>query len=125
MANIAHPEQPSDHLTGQYIRQGSKLTGPVTLLLVHRSTTTAAKASTYVLQVHPNGKRTYVSSLWDGPLPGTYALEYRQQRYTVTMTDSIALVGPEQGGTGYSSVPPVAESATIGINPQPPLDPVP
>lgn len=94
MANIAHPEQPSDHLTGQYARQGSKLTGPVTLLLVQRGSTTPAKASTYVLQVHPNGKRTYVSSLWDSPSPGTYALEYRGTRYALSMTDTLAVVTP-------------------------------
>lgn len=94
MANIAHPEQPSDHLTGQYARQGSKLTGPVTLLLVHRASTSQAKASTYALQVHPNGKRTYVSSLWDGPSPGTYALEYKGIRYAVTLTDTTAVVTP-------------------------------
>lgn len=112
MANIQPQDHPSDPLTGQYIRQGSKLTGPCTLLLVHRSTTTHAKADSYVLLVHPDGRRSYVSSLWHGPTAGTYAMEYRRQRYTVTMTDSTAQVFPEQGGTGYSSVPPVAKSAT-------------
>lgn len=123
MANIAFADHPSAPLAGQYVRQGSKLTGPGTLLLVHRSTTTAAKADTYVLQVHPNGKRTYVSSLWDGPTPGTYALEHRGIRYTVTLTDDAAVLSA--GGTGYSSVPPVAKSATIPDSPQTPLDPVP
>jgi len=111
-------------LTGEYIRHGSKLTGPCTLLLVHRGTTTTAKAHTFALLVQPDGRRSYVSSVWDGPTAGTYALEYRGIRYTVTMTDEVATVIPSVGGTGYSSVPPVAESATIGINPQTPLDTV-
>ena len=124
MANIQPQEHPSEPLTGQYTRQGSKLNDPVDLLMVHRTTTTTAKAGTYVLLVHPTGKRSYVSSLWDGPTPGTFALEYKGIRYAVTLTDSTALVRPEQGGTGYSSVPPVAKTATIGIGLQTPLDPV-
>ncbi len=99
MANIAPAGHPSAPLSGQYTRHGGKLTGPVTLLLVHRSTTTAAKADTYVLLVHPNGKRSYVSSLWDSPLPGTYALEYKGVRYAVTITDDAAVVAPAQEGT--------------------------
>jgi hypothetical protein len=94
MANIAPADHTSAPLSGQYARHGGKLTGPVTLLLVHRSTTTAAKADTYVLLVHPNGKRSYVSSLWDSPLPGTYALEYRGTRYALSMTDTLAVVTP-------------------------------
>ena len=90
---------PPPPLTGQYVREGSKLTGPLTLLLVSRGTTTPAKAHTYVLQVHPTGKRSYVSSLWNGPSPGTYALEYRGIRYTVTLTDDAAVVAPAQEGT--------------------------
>ena len=99
MANIAPAEQPSAPLTGNYTRYGSKLNGPVDLLMVHRTTTTTAKASTYVLLVHPNGRRSYVSSLWDGPTAGTYALEYRGIRYTVTLTDDAAVVAPAQEGT--------------------------
>ena len=99
MANIQPQEHPYSPLTGQYTRQGSKLTGPLTLLLVHRASTTQAKAHTYVLQVHPNGKRSYVSSLWDGPAPGTYALEYKGVRYAVTLTDDAAVVAPAQEGT--------------------------
>ena len=99
MANIQPQEHPSAPLTGQYVREGSKLTGPLTLLLVSRGTTTPAKAHTYVLQVHPTGKRSYVSSLWNGPSPGTYALEYRGIRYTVTLTDDAAVVAPAQEGT--------------------------
>ncbi len=123
MANIAPADHTSAPLSGQYARHGGKLTGPVTLLLVHRSTTTAAKADTYVLLVHPNGKRSYVSSLWDSPTPGTYALEHRGIRYTVTLTDDAAVLSA--GGTGYSSVPPVAKTATIPDTPQTSLDPVP
>ena len=112
MANIPNGHTLPEPLTGQYARHGSKLNGPVDLLMVHRTTTTTAKADTFVLRVYPDGRRSYVSSLWDGPTPGTYALEYKGIRYAVTLTDSTALVRPEQGGTGYSSVPPVAKSAT-------------
>jgi hypothetical protein len=97
--NILPQEHPSDPLTGQYARHGSKLTGPLVLLLVHRGSTTQAKAHTYVLQVHPTGKRSYVSSLWDGSTPGTYALEYRGVRYTVSLTQEAALIAPVQEGT--------------------------
>lgn len=62
--------------------------------MVHRTTTTKAKVNTYVLRVHPTGKRSYVSSLWDSPTPGTYALEYKGLRYTVTLTDTTAVVTP-------------------------------
>lgn len=94
MTNIDPSERSSDHLTGQYIRQGSKLTGPVTLLLVHRAATTKAKADTFVLRVLDDGRRSYVSSLWDSSTPGTYALEYRGIRYTVTLTADLATVEP-------------------------------
>ena len=124
MANIPKGSTSSDILTGEYTRHGSKLSGHVDLLMVHRTSTTTAKAQTFVLRVHSTGKREYVSSLWDGPTPGTYALEYKGLRYTVTMTDEVATVIPSAGGTGYSSVPPVAKSATIGNSSQTPLDPV-
>ncbi len=94
MTNLKVGGNASDTLTGKYIRHGSKLNGPVDLLMVHRTTTTTAKADTFVLRVHPTGKREYVSSLWDGPTPGTYALEYKGLRYTVTMTDEVATIAP-------------------------------
>lgn len=99
MANIGPPEHRSDPLTGQYVRQGSTLTGPTTLLLVHRASTTKAKASTYVLRVADDGKRSYLSSLWDSSPPGTYALEYRGIRYVVTLTENVATIAPAHGGT--------------------------
>ena len=94
MANIANGGTPSDTLTGHYVRHGSKLTGPCTLLLVHRGTTTTAKAHTFALLVQPDGRRSYVSSVWDGPTPGTYAIEYMGIRYAVTLTDTTAQVTP-------------------------------
>ncbi len=94
MPNISTKDHQSPPLTGQYVRHGSKLNGPVDLLMVHRSTTTTAKAQTFVLRVHSTGRREYVSSLWDGPTPGTYALEYKGLRYTVTMTDEVATIAP-------------------------------
>lgn len=94
MANIPNGSISSDTLTGEYTRHGSRLNGPVDLLMVHRTTTTSAKADTFVLRVYPDGRRSYVSSLWDGPTPGTYALEYKGLRYTVTLTDTTAVVTP-------------------------------
>jgi hypothetical protein len=102
-------------LTGQYVRQGSKLTGPVTLLLVHRAATTKAKAGTFVLQVQDDGRRSYVSSLWDSSPPGTYALEYRGIRYAVTLTADLATFAPSAGGTVNSNVPLVAENSNTSI----------
>jgi hypothetical protein len=67
--------------------------------MVHRTSTTTAKAQTFVLRVHGTGKREYVSSLWDGPTPGTYALEYKGLRYAVTMTDEVATIAPAHTGT--------------------------
>ncbi len=99
MANIPKGSTCPDTLTGEYTRHGGKLSGPVDLLLVHRGTTTTAKAHTFVLLVHPDGRRTYVSSVWDGPTPGTYALEYRGTRYTMTLSDSTASLIPANGGT--------------------------
>lgn len=125
MPNIQTPEHRSDPLTGQYVRQGSTLTGPTTLLLVHRASTTKAKASTYVLRVADDGKRSYLSSLWDGPAPGTYALEYKGIRYAVTLTDADAEIGPVQGGTVNSNVPLVAEIGNTPIGSCSPVDPCP
>jgi hypothetical protein len=99
MANIAPAERPSAPLAGKYIRHGGKLTGTTTLLLVHRSATTSAKASTYILKVEDTGKRSYVSSLWDGPSAGTYFLEFKGVRYSMTMTEDTAEVVPVAGGT--------------------------
>lgn len=99
MANIRPAEHSSDPLTGHYLREGGKLTSPTTtLLLVTRKATTPAKAEVYVLRVHQDGRRSYVSSLWDGPVAGTYALEYGRQRYTLTLTDDAGIVAPAQEG---------------------------
>lgn len=113
MQTYAPRSTSSDPLTGQYVRQGSKLTGPVTLLLVHRAATTKAKANTFVLRVLDDGRRSYVSSLWDSSSPGTYAIEYRGIRYTVTLTDDAATVSA--GGTVNSNVPLVAENSNTSI----------
>jgi len=125
VTNIPKGSTYPDILTGQYVREGSKLTGPCTLLLVTRSATTHAKATSYVLRICDDGKRSYVSSLWQGPSAGTYALEYGRQRYTLTMTDSTAEVLPEQGCVAYSSTHPVAKTATRSTTGTTSIDPVP
>ena len=99
MTNLKVGGNVPNTLTGKYTRHGSKLNGPVELLIVHRTTTTTAKVSTYVLRVLTGGKREYISSLWNGPSPGTYAMEYKGIRYTLTMTDDAANVAPAQRGT--------------------------
>lgn len=112
MANIHRPGHVPAPLTGSYVRQGSTLTGPVKLLLVHRSSTTPAKASTYLLQVHKDGRRSYVSSLWDTPSPGIYEAEHGGIRYTVTLSAEAAtfttgsrmpehIIGHSSGSTGH------------------------
>ncbi len=125
MPNIQTAEHRSDILAGQYVREGSKLTGPSTLLLVHRAATTKAKAETFVLRVADDGRRSYVSSLWDGPSPGSYALEYRGIRYAVTLTEADAEIGPVQGGTVNSNVPPVVKIDNTPIGSCSPVDPCP
>jgi hypothetical protein len=124
VANITNGHTLPSALTGEYTRHGSKLTGPCTLLLVHRGTTTTAKAHTFALLVHPDGRRSYVSSVWDGPTPGTYALEHKGIRYALTLSEHTAQLVPVAGGTGYSSVPPVAKTATIPDGPQTPIEQV-
>lgn len=99
MASIASGDSNSSTLDGQYQRQGSKLTGPVELLLVQRSKTTHAKATSYVLRVHPDGRRSYLSSLWERSPAGTYALEYRGQRYTLTLTADVGTITAVSSGT--------------------------
>ncbi len=99
MASIRPPGSVPAPLTGTYTRHGSTLTGPVQLLLVRRSNTTTAKSSLYVLRVHENGRRSYVSSLWDTASPGTYGAEYRGVRYTVTVTEDKATFTTTSGET--------------------------
>lgn len=108
MANIERGTVPGAQLAGEYTRHGGKLTStttpPTTLLLVHRTATTKAKADIYVLLVHPDGRRSYVSSLWDSSPAGTYALEYRGIRYALTMTDTTAQVVPVTSSTVSTNV---------------------
>ena len=99
MASIRPPGSVPAPLKGEYIRHGSTLTGPVKLLLVRRSTTTPSKSPLYVLRVHENGRRSYVSSLWDTPSPGVYGAEYRGVRYTVTVTEDKATFTTTSGET--------------------------
>lgn len=112
MANIRPRGSVPAPLTGTYIRQGSTLTGPVKMLLVHRSSITHAKSSMYLLRVHEDGNRSYVSSLWDTPSPGIYEAEHGGIRYTVTISAEAAtfttgsrmpehIIGHSSGSTGH------------------------
>lgn len=100
MANIPQGGHGSAPLAGEYTRHGGKLTSTTTtLLLVHRTATTSAKANTFALLVHPDGRRSYVSSVWDGPSAGTYALEYKGIRYTLTLSEHTAVLVPATVGS--------------------------
>jgi hypothetical protein len=81
-------------LAGKYDREGSRLRGERELLIVTRPAKerTRAKAEEYILEVHPNGKRSYVSSLWATTQDGTYRIEYNRTRYEVNITESVVFI---------------------------------
>lgn len=90
-------------LAGVYEREGTTFTNDQhKFLVVTRSTTTSAKSGAYVLKIHPDGKRTYVSSLWlKAPSPPLYELEYKGLRYSMTVTDDRVVVVPHGGSPLY------------------------
>lgn len=89
-------------LAGVYKREGASLTNDVhQLLVVTRSATTEAKSTSYVLKIHPDGKRTYVSSLWRKDPSPFYELEYRGLRYSMTVTADSAVIAPTGGTPPY------------------------
>jgi hypothetical protein len=50
----------------------------------------SSKTSVYLLHIDTNGKRRYVSSLWE-QAPNVYELEYGRIRYRLTLTDTSAI----------------------------------
>jgi hypothetical protein len=81
-------------LAGKYKREGSRLKGERELLIVTRPAKerTRAKAEEYILEVHPTGDRSYVSSLWHTNEEGVYRIEYNRTRYEVSITDAVVFI---------------------------------
>lgn len=79
---------------GTYERNGTKIFTPTgELLLTPRKITKQSKAKTamYLLHIDQNGKRRYISSLWE-QCPDIYELEYARIRYRLTLTPTTAEV---------------------------------
>lgn len=77
---------------GSHERNGSKIFIPSgELLLTPRKSTKQSKSKTgiYLLHIDQNGKRKYVSSLWE-KTPDTYEFEYARIRYRLTLTPTTA-----------------------------------
>jgi hypothetical protein len=81
-------------LAGKYEREGSRLKGERELLIVTRPAKerTRAKAEEYLLEVKPNGSRSYVSSLWRTTEEGVYRIEHNRTRYEVSITDAVVFI---------------------------------
>ena len=74
----------SKRIEGVYLLKDKKLQGAhITLLKGHRTKTTSSHIKTplFLLEVLPNGKRKYISSLWPGSSDNTYSFEYGGIRY--------------------------------------------
>ena len=74
-------------LSGRYDREGARLRGDREFIIVKRPQReqTRAKSEEYLLEVLPNGKRRYVSSLWQTTEPDVYTIEYQRTRYRVSI----------------------------------------
>jgi len=74
--------------------QGNTLTGEnSTLKIFTRKKTTPTKPKHFLVQVQGKKKR-YISSLYGEP--PTFSFEYQGKRYTLTLSDSEAII--EKGG---------------------------
>jgi len=65
--------------------------GTGTLLIAQREKTTKAKAPHYILYIAPNGRRTYLSSIWHISSM-LYAFEYGGTRYNIQFTPTHASI---------------------------------
>jgi hypothetical protein len=78
---------------GTHDRNGSRIyTQPDQLLIAERPApkTSNAKSTQYLLRINAQGKRQYVSSLWE-QAPNVYELEYGRIRYRLTLKDTAAI----------------------------------
>jgi hypothetical protein len=77
---------------GTFERNGKKIfTDQGEFLLTPRKQSKQSRSKTglYLLHIDLNGKRRYVSSLWQ-QTPDTYELEYARIRYRLTLHDTSA-----------------------------------
>jgi hypothetical protein len=79
-------------LAGKYEREGARLRGEREFIIVKRppKERTRAKSGEYLLEVKPNGKRRYVSSLWETTEEDVYTIEYQRTRYRVHIASAEA-----------------------------------
>ena len=77
-------------IQGKYNREGSRLTSSdgSGLIITHRTPNPSRpnKAENFLLYVSPEGKKGYVSSLWETSTTGLYKLEHGGTRYTLDLT---------------------------------------
>lgn len=95
MVNLQSEPDPANRITGNYSRTGRKLTNDrTTLLLCTRQAgqVTESKAPTYLLRVSPDGKRSYLSSLYSTQTPQVYHMEVKGVRYTVQLDTEQATI---------------------------------
>lgn len=83
-------------IEGTYTLEGANLYSPsINLLKVIRpkEKQTPTKTTTYLLSVDQDtGRRTYVSSLWEGATSSTYKLEYNGVRYIYQEGEGVATI---------------------------------
>lgn len=79
-------------LAGRYEREGSRLRGEREFIIAKRpaSERTRAKSREYLLEVKPNGSRSYVSSLWPTTDEDVFAIEFQRTRYKVHIAEAEA-----------------------------------
>ena len=85
---------PKYDYTGTYDRTGSRLEGDVTLLIAQRppEKVTASKPETYLLEVHQNGTRSYLSSLYPTSTYGRFRMEKGGTWYELELGPDVASV---------------------------------
>jgi hypothetical protein len=77
-------------LLGEYNREGSRLGkvdgGRMIISRRKANPTTPNKTENFLLYVHPDGKRSYVSSLWQTSSTDVFSFEYAGVRYQLNCT---------------------------------------
>jgi hypothetical protein len=77
-------------IQGSYNREGSRLTSSdgSGLIITHRTPdpTKPNKAENFLLYVTSEGRKDYVSSLWETTTTGLYSFEYGGTRYSLDLT---------------------------------------
>lgn len=85
-------------LQGYFQKEGGVLKGKrgFDLLIRNRSAnqTTVSKTAQFLLKVDGDGKRQYISSLWQTRRAGVHEFEYRGVRYSVDLNSSVPFIHP-------------------------------